>query len=558
MSLQVSALPTSMKVAKEDRNRRSANFHPSIWGDRFLYYASNSVESDDWEKQQKLKHEIKKMLLAEVNKPAQKLELIDAIQRLGVSYHFETEIDQVLDQIYQHHQHINFRDDNDDLYFISLEFRLLRQQGYRISCDVFNKFKDNNGNFGAFLEEDIRGMLSLYEATHLRVHGETILDEALLFSTTHLESMAAKLSTPLAAQVKHALNRPLRRGLPRPEARHCMTIYQEEPSHNEVLLTFAKLDFNSLQKQYQKELSGIYQWWKDLGLASKLPYVRDRVVELYFWIVGVYFEPEYELARRLLTKVTATTSVIDDTYDVYGTVDELELFTSAVERWNTSAVDQLPDYMQIIYAMLLDIYHEMETEMAPKGKLYRVHYAKESMKTLVRNYFIEAKWYHENYVPTMDEYMTVALVTSTYQMLATNSFVGMGDVATKEAFEWSVSNPKLLRAASVICRLMDDIASHKFEQKRGHAASAVECFQKQYGATEEAAYKEFRKQITDAWKDLNEELLLPTALPMPLPVRILNFSRVIDVVYKDGDGYSEAQTYLKDYIASLFIDPVSI
>ncbi|XP_044507235.1 (-)-germacrene D synthase-like [Mangifera indica] len=558
MAFQVSALPTSMKVAKEGTNRRSANYHPSIWGDRFLSYASNSVESDDWEKQQKLKHEIKKMLLAEVNKPAQKLELIDAIQRLGVSYHFETEIDQLLDQIYQLHQHINFRDDNDDLYFISLEFRLLRQQGYRISCDVFNKFKDNNGNFGASLEEDIRGMLSLYEATHLRVHGETILDEALLFSTTHLESMAAKLSTPLAAQVKHALNRPLRRGLPRPEARHYMTIYQEEPSHNEVLLTFAKLDFNSLQKQYQKELSGIYQWWKDLGLASKLPYVRDRVVELYFWIVGVYFEPEYELARRLLTKVIATTSVIDDTYDVYGTVDELELFTSAVERWNTSAMEQLPNYMQVIYATLLGVYHEMETEMASKGKLYRVHYAKEAMKTLVRNYFIEAKWYNENYVPTMDEYMAVALITNGYLMLGINSFVGMGDVATKEAFEWSASNPKLLMASSAICRLMDDIVSHKFEQKRGHVASGIECFWKQYDATEEEACKELRKQITDAWKDINEELLRPTAFPMPLLVRILNFARAMDVIYKDDDGYVHAHIYLKDYIASLFIDPVPI
>ncbi|XP_044507255.1 (-)-germacrene D synthase-like [Mangifera indica] len=550
MALPVSVLPTS--------NRRSANFHPSIWGDHFLSYASNSLESDDREKQQKLKDKIIRMLLTEVKKPAEKLGLIDAIQRLGVSYHFETEIDQLFDQIYQLHQHIDFRDVNNDLYFISLEFRLLRQHGYRISCDVFNKFKDNNGNFKASLAEDIRGMLSLYEATHLRVHGETILDEALLFSTTHLESMAAKLSSPLAAQVKHALNRPLRRGLPRLEARHYMTIYQEEPSHNEALLTFAKLDYNSLQKLHQKELSGIFKWWNDLGLANKLPYVRDRVVECYFWILGVYFEPEYELARRFLTKVIATTSLIDDTYDVYGTVDELELFTSAIQKCNTSAIDELPDYMQVICATLLDVYHEMETKMAPEGKLYRVHYAKESMKTLVRNYFIEAKWCHENYVPTVDEYMTVAMVSNAYAMLTTNSFVGMGDVATKEAFEWSVSNPKLLRAASVICRLMDDIASHKFEQKRGHVASAVECFQKQYGATEEEAYREFRKQITDAWKDINEDLLRPTALPMPLLVRILNFARVIDVIYKEGDGYSFAHIYLKDYIASLFIDPVPI
>ena len=34
------------------------------------------------------------------------------------------------------------------------------------------------------LNSDVRGMLSLYEATHLRVHGEDILDEALAFCTT--------------------------------------------------------------------------------------------------------------------------------------------------------------------------------------------------------------------------------------------------------------------------------------------------------------------------------------------------------------------------------------
>ena len=33
----------------------------------------------------------------------EKLELIDAIHRLGVSYHFESEIDEVLQQIHRHH-----------------------------------------------------------------------------------------------------------------------------------------------------------------------------------------------------------------------------------------------------------------------------------------------------------------------------------------------------------------------------------------------------------------------------------------------------------------------
>ncbi|KAK0598882.1 hypothetical protein LWI29_000321 [Acer saccharum] len=514
-----------------------------------------------------LKEEIKRMLMVvDVNnKPLQKLDLIDAVQRLGISYHFETEIDEILETIHKDRHVSGLIDDNnvdDHLHSISLQFRLLRQHGHKISCDVFNKFKDSNGNFKESLVTDIKGMLSLYEATHLRVHGEDILEEALAFTTSHLESMAASQSInspPLAEQVNGALNRPIRRGLQRLDARHYMSVYQEDPMQNKVLLTFAKLDFNILQKQHQKELIDISRWWKNLDFSRKLPFARDRVVECYFWILGVYFEPEYILARRILTKVIAMTSVIDDIYDVYGTIEELEIFTSAVERWDISAIDQLPEYMKCCYEALLDVYSENEKDFACKGKLYRLDYAKDAMKDIVRNYFWEAKWCHEQHVPTMEEYMPVALVTSAYKMLATTSFVGMGEIVTKQAFEWLFTDPnKMVEASSLICRLMDDMVSHKFEQKRGHVASSVECFMNQHGATEEETCNEFRKQVRSAWKDINEECLLPTMVPMPLLTRVLNLARVIDVVYKDEDGYTHAGVILKDFVASLLINPVPI
>jgi hypothetical protein len=56
------------------------------------------------------------------------------------------------------------------------------------------------------------------------------------------------------------------------------------------------------------------------------------MVECYFWILGVCFEADCFLSRRILTKVIVMTSLIDDIYDVYGTLEELELFTQAIER----------------------------------------------------------------------------------------------------------------------------------------------------------------------------------------------------------------------------------
>ncbi|KAM7490770.1 hypothetical protein LguiA_033691 [Lonicera macranthoides] len=202
------------------------------------------------------------------DEPAKQLKLIDAIQRLGVSYHFESEIDDAL----KNHV-VNFNasfakcnEINDDYYddnnlnMVPLRFRLLRQQGHHVSCDVFNKFKDSEGKGNESIINDTQGLLSLYESAHLRVHEEDILDEAVEFTTAHLEQMLNSLShknKPLASQVAYALNLPSHMGLRRLDAKHYIPIYQQENSHSETLLKLAKLDFNILQKDHQRELSDI-------------------------------------------------------------------------------------------------------------------------------------------------------------------------------------------------------------------------------------------------------------------------------------------------------------
>eukprot|EP00261_Vitis_vinifera_P016682 XP_010645934.1 PREDICTED: valencene synthase-like [Vitis vinifera] len=246
-----------------------------------------------------------------------------------------------------------------------------------------------------------------------------------------------------------------------------MSIYQDETSHDTTLLKLAKLDFNLVQSLHKEELSNIARWWKELDFATKLPFARDRLVEGYFWILGVYFEPQYVRARRILTKTISMTSIIDDIYDAYGTFEELELFTEAIERWDINSIDHLPEYMKHCYVALLDVYKEIEEEMEKKGNQYRVQYAIEAMKNLVRAYFHEAKWFHEGSIPTMEEYMGIALVTSGYYMLTTMSFIGMGEIVTKEAFDWVISDPKIITASAVICRLTDDISSYKKQGRLG-------------------------------------------------------------------------------------------
>ena len=131
---------------------------------------------------------------------------------------------------------------------------------FTLYADTFNKFKNGEGKFNESLVSDVRGLLSFYEATYLRIHGEDILEEALTFTTSHLKSMVSHrlITCPiLMDKVIHALKQPIRTGFPRLEARHYMSVYQRDPSHNKALLNFAKLDFNLLQKAHQEELSHI-------------------------------------------------------------------------------------------------------------------------------------------------------------------------------------------------------------------------------------------------------------------------------------------------------------
>ena len=81
---------------------------------------------------EKLREQVKRevLLAAASNFSSQSLDLIDAIQRLGVAYHFETEIEEALQHIYNNR--IDMEDE--DLYNTALGFRLLRQHGYNVSC----------------------------------------------------------------------------------------------------------------------------------------------------------------------------------------------------------------------------------------------------------------------------------------------------------------------------------------------------------------------------------------------------------------------------------------
>ncbi|XP_058744618.1 probable terpene synthase 2 isoform X2 [Vicia villosa] len=546
--------------AKSDLQRNLADFHPNVWGEYFLQYASESIEFDQniGAQIETLKDEVRKMLLSKIENQLLKVNLIDSICRLGVSYHFEHEIDEVLQHIHKtcvENEEIILED---NLHSIAVLFRVLRQQGFRVSSNVFTKFKDEQGNFRENLVTDVEGMLSLYEASHMMIHGEDILEGAMTFTSTNLEFIATQLNPSLAAQVKYTLKQALHKNLPRLEARRYINIYEQNPLHSEILLTLAKLDFNMLQTLHQKEFGNICMWWIGMDVPRKFSFARDRIVECCFWILTVYYEPQFSQARKIMTKLIAMLSIIDDTFDAYGTIDELELFAKTIERWDVKNLDDLPEYMKLIYKMVLKNLEEIEQDMTKEGRLFTLKYYIKEFQMTVDAFMTEARWFNNNYVPTIEEYLNISKISSAQSLLITCSYIGMGDIATENIFKWVSDKPKMVNAVATLCRLMDEIVSSEFEHKRGHVCSLLDCIMKQNEMSREAAIEECRERIVNTWKDINEECLKPTEVPMPFLTRAINLSRFMDVFYKDKDNYTHSEGSMKSYIKLVLVDPIPI
>lgn len=119
---------------------------------------------------------------------------------------------------------------------------------------------DDTGNFMTSLSQNIKGMLGLYEASHLLVEGENMMDKAKAFSSRALKDLnKGNIDPYLAEEVAHALEVPSHWRVPWSEAKWYINAYERREHINPTLLELAKLNFNMVQATHQEELKEIYR-----------------------------------------------------------------------------------------------------------------------------------------------------------------------------------------------------------------------------------------------------------------------------------------------------------
>ncbi|KAL0834401.1 hypothetical protein Bca101_086290 [Brassica carinata] len=440
-----------------------------------------------------------------------KILLIYLMISLGIAYHFENEIEKTLAHAFQ-----NIDDtiaNEHDLYTISIFFWVFRTYGYNMSADAFKRFKGDDGKFMDSLTKDAKGMLSLYEAAHLRTTRDYIMDEALSFTTKHMDSLAGRSSSHLSRLKQNALGLSQHWNMEILVAMEYISFYEQEKDHDETLLKFSKLNFKLLQLIYLKELK---------------MFVTAEII-------------------------------IDDTFDRYASMSESESLAKSLERWAPDKdMDKQPDYLKFVFKFILDVFKDFEREVGSEGRSYIVKSTVEEFKILVKANLDLAKWAQIAHVPSFEDYMVVGELEVSWYASMAGTFMGMGHIAMKEAYEWLKSRPKLIQAISINGRLMNDMTGFEDDMSRGYVTNGINCYMKQYGVTKAEAYKELHKMRVHNDKIVNGELLTTKDVPRRVLKQAINCARMANVAYGYGEGLTHPEGKIKDYIVSLYLDLIRL
>nr|O24474.1 RecName: Full=Myrcene synthase, chloroplastic; AltName: Full=Aggmyr; Flags: Precursor [Abies grandis]AAB71084.1 myrcene synthase [Abies grandis] len=560
--------------------RRIGDYHSNIWDDDFIQSLSTPYGEPSYqERAERLIVEVKKIfnsmylddgrLMSSFNDLMQRLWIVDSVERLGIARHFKNEITSALDYVFRYWEENGIGCGRDsivtDLNSTALGFRTLRLHGYTVSPEVLKAFQDQNGQFVCSpgqTEGEIRSVLNLYRASLIAFPGEKVMEEAEIFSTRYLKEALQKIPvSALSQEIKFVMEYGWHTNLPRLEARNYIDTLEKDTSAwlnknaGKKLLELAKLEFNIFNSLQQKELQYLLRWWKESDLP-KLTFARHRHVEFYTLASCIAIDPKHSAFRLGFAKMCHLVTVLDDIYDTFGTIDELELFTSAIKRWNSSEIEHLPEYMKCVYMVVFETVNELTREAEKTQGRNTLNYVRKAWEAYFDSYMEEAKWISNGYLPMFEEYHENGKVSSAYRVATLQPILTLNAWLPDYILKGIDFPSRFNDLASSFLRLRGDTRCYKADRDRGEEASCISCYMKDNpGSTEEDALNHINAMVNDIIKELNWELLRSNDnIPMLAKKHAFDITRALHHLYIYRDGFSVANKETKKLVMETLLE----
>nr|GEV96899.1 (E)-beta-ocimene synthase, chloroplastic-like [Tanacetum cinerariifolium] len=255
-----------------------------------------------------------------------------------------------------------------------------------------------------------------------------------------------------------------------------------------------------------------------------------------------------------LTKVGTLITVIDDIYDVYGSLDELKIFTDVVKRWDINAIEHMPEHLQVGYQALYNTVNELGSNTPIALPILVKEWG-----DLLEAFYVEAKWTHNKYIPTLEDYLNNAWRSVSGVVILTHGYFLINKETKKDMIEPLEKYHELFKWSSTIFRLCNDLGTSSDEIKQGKTANAISCYMHENGVCEEVSREYIKNLIDEAWrKIIKAQVACSQESGDPFVDMAINLARMSHCTYQYGDGFGAPDARAKDRVISVIIEPIKI
>ncbi|XP_073279791.1 ent-kaurene synthase TSP4, chloroplastic isoform X2 [Primulina huaijiensis] len=497
---------------------------------------------------------------------------------LGICRHFRNEIQSVLDEIYR----CWLRGEEEifmDASTCAIAFRILRMNGYDVTSDPLTKIleEDSLSNPLCGHIRDVHTALEAFKASEMTMYPtESVLETQNLrlkhflgHRTTSGSIHSSKLGRNIDQEVNHIMQYPYYAILPRMENRKNIehynvdnlrmlkTSYSSPNFANMDFLSLSVSDFNKCQEIHLEELKGIERWVVESRL-DELKFARSKSAYCYFSAAASIFHPELSDARISWAKNGVLTTVIDDFFDVGGSIEELKLLIQLVEIWDVNVnTGSCSENVRIIFSALKSTICEIVEKAAVRQERNVMRHVIDIWLDLLKSMLKETEWTMDSYMPSMSEYMSNAYVSFALGPIVLPALYLVGPKLSEEIVHHSEYH-NLFKLMSTCGRLLNDIHSYERESKEGklNALSLYICDSGGNLITREDSTAEIKKLINNSRRELLRLVLERKKGVLPRACRNLfwHMSTVLHLFYIKDDGFT-SQDLIK-VVNSIIHEPI--
>nr|AZB50370.1 terpene synthase 2 [Nepeta racemosa] len=503
---------------------------------------------------------------------------VDNLERLGINQYFIAEIQSVLDETYR-----CWIQGNEDIFLdtstCALAFRILRMNGYDVTSDSLTKILEEcfSSSFRGNMT-DINTTLDLYRASELMLYpDEKDLEKHNLrlklllkqkLSTVLIQSF--QLGRNINEEVKQTLEHPFYASLDRiakrkniehynfDNTRILKTSYCSPNFGNKDFFFLSIEDFNWCQVIHRQELAELERWLIENRL-DELKFARSKSAYCYFSAAATFFAPELSDARMSWAKSGVLTTVVDDFFDVGGSMEELKNLIQLVELWDVDASTKCSSHnVHIIFSALRRTIYEIGNKgFKLQGRNITNHII-DIWLDLLNSMMKETEWARDNFVPTIDEYMSNAYTSFALGPIVLPTLYLVGPKLSEEMINHSEYH-NLFKLMSTCGRLLNDIRGYERELKDGKLnALSLYIINNGGKVSKEAGISEMKSWIEAQRRELLRLVLESNKSVLPKSCKELfwHMCSVVHLFYCKDDGFTSQD--LIQVVNAVIHEPIAL